>query len=826
MEYHEAINRLERLRRLRPEMGTDATEAMLAEIGNPQEELVAVQIAGSNGKGSTARLLDRILRESGATVGCYTSPDLNDRRERITVDGRKIPKAEVVDFVEAIWPHVIERSTESKAPTFFEVLTAMALWHFEREGVDVAVLEVGIGGRYDATSVVDPVAAAVTSVSLEHTDILGSTVAEIARDKAQVAPGDAPLVTGATGEALSEIRRETDVVTVGPAGESDSGTARASGDSIDASDSVPDVRVKEGGMVTKTMSSVSIVGPEWEIRSRIPLLGSHQAVNAGIAATLARQVADPSTDDITAGIRNVRWPGRFELVGDEPLSILDGAHNPDACSTVATLLERFEYDDLHLVFGALREKDVPGMCRALPESDRVYLASPDVERARGTDSLAAIFDDQTDATIDRYESVLVALDRALRTADPSDCVLVTGSLSVVAEARDRWTRSIRSVRTSTREQARRVLTQADVPAARHRNCVDRIPRRTVRVHVRHDEAAELRTLMASLGGTCAVSGVEATDQHVEVVLAGTIAQFKTLTARLRGRAIGGRRLAEQLTNAVGLGSDDSSGEYPWASETAVMGILNVTPDSFHDGGEYDAVEDAVVRAEEMVAAGADVIDVGGESTRPGAEPISAETERERVLPVLDRLDGLDATISIDTHKPSVAEAALDAGAEMVNDVTGLTDSRVREVVAEYDVPAVLMHSPSVPVDPDRRYVSHDVVEDVLETLTERIILAERAGIDRSQLIVDPGLGFGTTPSQSFELLDRLAEFRALGTPLMVGHSRKSMLESVTHPEGDRLAPTIAATTLAAERGVDLVRVHDVEPNAAAIATAQRTEFRR
>jgi dihydropteroate synthase len=155
-------------------------------------------------------------------------------------------------------------------------------------------------------------------------------------------------------------------------------------------------------------------------------------------------------------------------------------------------------------------------------------------------------------------------------------------------------------------------------------------------------------------------------------------------------------------------------------------------------------------------------------------------------------------------------------------VSGLADADMRRVVAEWDVPAVLMHSLSTPVDPDRRYSYDDVVDDVLADLTERVLLAERAGIDRSQLVVDPGLGFGKRAAESFELLDRLDEFRALGTSVMVGHSHKSMFGSVTGPDDDRSAATVAATALAAERGVDLVRVHDVAPNVAAIATAERT----
>jgi len=193
-----------------------------------------------------------------------------------------------------------------------------------------------------------------------------------------------------------------------------------------------------------------------------------------------------------------------------------------------------------------------------------------------------------------------------------------------------------------------------------------------------------------------------------------------------------------------------------------------------------------------------------------------------VVPVIERLADLDTMVSIDTRKPSVAKAALEAGADMVNDVTGLADVSMRELVAEHDVPAVLMHSLSAPVDPGRGYDYDDVVEDVFEDLIERVLLAERAGIDRSRIILDPGVGFGKRAGESFELLDRLAEFKAMGTPVMIGHSHKSMFERVGAGPDERLAPTVAATALAAERGADIVRVHDVAENAAAVAAAEET----
>ena len=831
MEYHEAVDSLHGLRRRRPEMGTETTASLLADLGAPHEGVTAVQIAGSNGKGSTASVLDRILREAGLTVGLYTSPDLNDLRERIRVDGAKMPKREVCSFVDQAWPHVVSRSVEGGEPTFFEAITAMALWHFGREDVDVAVLEVGIGGRYDATSVVSPVAAAITSVSLEHTDVLGSTVEEIARDKAQVAPDDAPLVTAATGRALETIREETAVITVGEARDADRDAGDAEHDAGDGSTrpgrrDEPDVCARETGMVSSTESSVSLIGPEWEVTTETPLLGRHQAINAGIAATVARQVAAPSEREIAAGIRNVCWPGRFEVMDDTPLTVLDGAHNPAACETVTTLLERFEYEDLVLVFGAMRDKDHAGMRRALPDADDIFLAAPSIDRAQGTDALEQVFEGEPSATVTSCPSVPAAVRQACRAAGAGDCVLVTGSLYLVAEARPMWTRTPTPVRTDTRRRAQIAMKAADVPSPERKRCGDRLVTRTVRIRTRPAVATELTELLGAAGGTVVRSGLSETRKPVSVVLSGTLQQFTTLIETLRGRSGEARALVDRLNEALRIGSDGRHDEQPWAEGTAVMGILNVTPDSFSDGGEHDSVGAAVDHATDMVAAGADIVDVGGESTRPGAEPVPAATERDRVLPVIDRLDDLDALVSIDTRKPSVAAAALDAGADVVNDVSGLGDAAMRRLVADRGVPVVCMHSLDVPVDPDRRRAYDDVVSDVLDELAERVLLAERAGIDRSRIIVDPGLGFGKRASESFELLDRLDEFRALGTPIMVGHSRKSMFDgAVQEPEG-RLAATVAATALAAERGVDVVRVHDVRPNVAAVSTAEATTSAR
>ncbi len=813
MRYHEAVNFLLDLRRYRPKPGTESTADLLSHLGDPHEDATFVQVAGSNGKGSVVRMLEQVLRESGLRVGRFTSPHFEDLRERVVVDGRPVSKAAVVEFVEAVRPRVNERAAKGDAPTYFEVLTALACWEFARRDVDVAVLEVGIGGRYDATSVVEPAAGAVTSVTLEHTGIIGDTVEEIARDKAHVAPDGSPLVTATTGEALDAVWEVADdVVTVGDAG--------SDGDEQGAGDAGPDVTTTYGGRTNHTEAAITLSGADWSVETRIPVLGAFQARNAGVAAALARQVADASEDAIATGLRKANWPGRFEVMDDAPLTVLDGAHNPGACEALADVLAEFDYDDLVVVFGAMHDKDHAGMAAALPTPDRVVACEPDNERAEDADVLAAVFEESGARDVRVTRAVESALDRALAAAGEDDCVLVTGSLFAVAEARTRWTRLEVQKRVGDLDDARAVLEDADVTEPGVWRMRGKGVHRVVRTRVRQRQANYLKQELLSLGGECAVSGVEPPNETVDVVLMGTLAQFNRLVAKLDGQPYGLSVVGDQLREALGIRTTEERRGYPWEDGTAVMGILNVTPDSFHDGGRYDAVEDAVARAEEMVEAGADLVDVGGESTRPGADPVPVEEEIERVVPVVEGIADLDAMLSIDTRKAAVAETALDAGADVVNDVSGLDDPEMRFVAADHDAPLVVMHSIDTPVVPGRNVHYDDVVADVLAELSERVLLAKKAGLDRDQIVVDPGLGFGKAAAQSFDLLGRVGEFKALGCPVLVGHSHKSMFDRVGRDDGDREHATVAASAIAADRGADIVRVHDVAENAAAVRAVE------
>ncbi|MFB6344797.1 MAG: dihydropteroate synthase [bacterium] len=244
----------------------------------------------------------------------------------------------------------------------------------------------------------------------------------------------------------------------------------------------------------------------------------------------------------------------------------------------------------------------------------------------------------------------------------------------------------------------------------------------------------------------------------------------------------------------------------------LMGILNVTPDSFYDGGQYNTSELALEHARTMVDSGVDVIDVGGESTRPGADPISVEQEKDRVLPVVSRLvDTLSVPVSIDTSKASVADDALRAGASMVNDVTGLEDPEMRSVVSDQQCYVCIMHMQGTPQTMQDNPTYESVVKDVKGFLKDRANTVVEAGLDPSNIILDPGIGFGKTLEHNRRLLTSVESIGELGYPVMIGHSRKSFIGDVLDREVDnRLSATLGVSVDLMSQGVDLLRVHDVQ----------------
>lgn len=328
----------------------------------------------------------------------------------------------------------------------------------------------------------------------------------------------------------------------------------------------------------------------------------------------------------------------------------------------------------------------------------------------------------------------------------------------------------------------------------------------------------LKREIRSLGGDAAVKGTERGPAEASLILMGTDKQLRRLCANLTQQAFGLPSLASEMLRLLDLENapprlwKTGRRTLDFSRRPGIMGVLNVTPDSFSDGNSYPTVERAVARALEMEEEGADIIDIGGESTRPHARPVAHDEELRRLIPVLEGLAGrLKIPVSIDTFKAAVAKEALAAGAEIVNDISGLTfDERMAEVVASTDAGLVVMHTRGRPADMQKNTVYASLIAEVTASLRESLARAEAAGIEPARVVVDPGIGFGKSPQGNLEILRKLAEFSALGRPILVGTSRKSFIGSVLgHPVTERAFGTAATVALALANGASIFRVHDV-----------------
>lgn len=249
-----------------------------------------------------------------------------------------------------------------------------------------------------------------------------------------------------------------------------------------------------------------------------------------------------------------------------------------------------------------------------------------------------------------------------------------------------------------------------------------------------------------------------------------------------------------------------------------MGIINVTPDSFSDGGLYASTESALRHAARLIEEGADLLDIGGESTRPGGIPVSMQEELHRIIPVVKALSSMSTPVSVDTSKPQVMRAAMEAGAVMINDVNALRAPGALEAIAEGGATVCLMHMQGKPLSMQANPQYNDVVAEVKDFLRQRLNAAEAAGIPREKLIIDPGFGFGKTLDHNIVLLRHLDQFMDMGVPVLVGLSRKSMLGKITGNEvGDRIHASVAAALLARAKGARILRVHDVKATTDALA---------
>ncbi len=313
---------------------------------------------------------------------------------------------------------------------------------------------------------------------------------------------------------------------------------------------------------------------------------------------------------------------------------------------------------------------------------------------------------------------------------------------------------------------------------------------------------------------------------VDAILMGTSRQFQILARKMRFQPFKGPQIAEEIEEAIenynrrefSIKARDFTIEIP---PVKIMGILNVTPDSFSDGGKFNRVDRAVEHAHRMVKEGADIIDIGGESSRPFSSPVSEEEELRRVIPVLEELSELKVPISIDTYKSKVAEEALKRGVSIVNDIFGLRREGMAEVIADYGAAVVIMHMKGEPKNMQMNPHYEDVIGEIMNFFRERVEFAVRKGIEEDRIILDPGIGFGKRVEDNLTIIKHLDAFRTLGFPLLIGVSRKSYMGKLFNLDVDeRLETTIASNVVSVLNGASILRVHDVKENLRAVRMAE------
>jgi dihydrofolate synthase/folylpolyglutamate synthase len=402
--------------------GLERITLLLEKLGNPHNGLKVIHVAGTNGKGSVCKYISSILQKAGYTVGLYLSPHVERFSERIVINNTEISDEQFAALVTQVQPLVEEMRQQGSIPTFFEIVTALAFLHFKSHKVDYAVVEVGLGGRLDATNVVTPLVSVITNISLEHTEILGTDTASIASEKAGIIKENVPVVTAAAPDALETIlhvaeERNAPVVWIDPA------MWR---------------RVSSQGKYQKFM----VQGSFKDYSVKTSLLGKHQGENIAIAIAAVEQLQMSGvyiTDsDIVDGIAAVSHPGRLEIISEKPLILLDGAHNPAGMSMLASsITEDFASHRLILVLGILKDKDLKTMVSTIvPLSDVVIVTRSNTPRAADPLLLEDIikgFDKHK--TVHVEASIPKALDQAKRIAKQKDLICVSGSLFTVGEAR-------------------------------------------------------------------------------------------------------------------------------------------------------------------------------------------------------------------------------------------------------------------------------------------------------------------------------------------------------------------------------------------------------
>jgi dihydrofolate synthase/folylpolyglutamate synthase len=395
------------------------TIALCEYLGNPQDEFRSIHIGGTNGKGSTSHMLASILQEAGYKTGLYTSPHLVDFRERIRINGEMISKGFVVDFTEQTKEIVDELS-----PSFFEVTVGMAFSYFARNAVDIAVIEVGLGGRLDSTNIITPLLSIITNISLDHTNLLGGTLKEIASEKAGIIKNQVPVIIGEYDEETADIFRDK---------------AKSTNSVIRFADQILNVK---GILFENEMLSLTIQNDSQDSFKdlELDLTGSYQLKNVlsvvEAVTVLREQGYDIKDSHVYSGLKKVTQltglKGRWHILNQNPLIVCDTGHNEAGMKEVVNNLERLEYEQLHIVLGMVKDKDISAVLKNLPKNAMYYFCSPDLERALSAEEL------QLQAALqnlngDTYSTVSQAYLQAKNNASSNDVIFIGGSTFVVAE---------------------------------------------------------------------------------------------------------------------------------------------------------------------------------------------------------------------------------------------------------------------------------------------------------------------------------------------------------------------------------------------------------
>ena len=374
---------------------------------------------------------------------------------------------------------------------------------------------------------------------------------------------------------------------------------------------------------------------------------------------------------------------------------------------------------------------------------------------------------------------------------------------------------VRNLVVLNREQAKREISMVGSDPGGWRWLAPKAVHRVLKISgLMPRQANIIKQEMLGKGGDAAVARgvIDCTAERSNVLVMGTVKQLEALIVKLKMQPFGLAALADQIREVLvslegrkPFNLDCRGKILPIGSRTLVMGILNVTPDSFSDGGQFFDAGRAVDQALRMESEGADIIDLGGESTRPGHQEITPQEEMQRIIPVLSRLvRELKIPVSVDTTKAEVAARALEEGANIINDQWALRGNELAAVVARYRSPLIIMHN-------QKGSEYNDLMGDMIRYFRESLALAGEAGIDRSNIIIDPGIGFGKTVKQNLETMRRLKELDCIGLPVLLGTSRKSMIgKTLDLPPGERVEGTAATVALGITYGADIVRVHDVK----------------